>query len=165
VRALFAGAVTGRGARCFHAVRVEADEVRLEIARAAELRADDVLHLPLGTEVRTVPLDALVTRERIRSGTHTPRGILVAVGAGVRRGVVLERLEGAQVTPTLLAALGIPLARDMDGRPATELFEPGWLPEPPPPVETWDDRVPPRSAEPSDPAHLEERLRGLGYVE
>jgi len=165
VRALFAGAVTERGARCFDAVRIEAGEVRLDVLRAADLRADDVLRLPLGSEVRTVPLDALLTRERTRSGTHTPRGILVAAGAGVRRGVVLEPLDGAQVTPTLLAALGIPLARDMDGAPATALFEPGWLPAPPPPVETWDDRVPPPSAGPADPAHLEERLRGLGYVQ
>ena len=59
------------------------------------------------------------------SGTHerAPDGFVMAFGAGVRaarpdRGLV------ADITPTVLYYLGLPIGRDMDGRARTDFFTP-----------------------------------------
>jgi hypothetical protein len=164
VRALFAGVETQSGVRCYDAVRIEQGEVRMNVLREPRLALDDMLRFPVGTEIRRVPLEGLVSRGFVRSGAHTSRGILVAAGAGVLRGVRHMPVQGVQITPTLLAILGIPLARDMDGEPARGLFEQDWLREAPA-VDSWRDALPPREISPSDPSRLEDRLRGLGYIE
>lgn len=59
-----------------------------------------------------------------RSGGHRMNGILIFWGEGVRRGT----LAGAHMTdvaPTLLALLGTPVPRDMDGRVLQEVFGEG----------------------------------------
>jgi tetratricopeptide (TPR) repeat protein len=65
---------------------------------------------------------------------HRPLGIAVLAGPGVEPG---RRLAGASVldvTPTALACLELPAARDMDGRPWGEVFRapiPG-------PIDSWE---------------------------
>jgi hypothetical protein len=61
------------------------------------------------------------------SGTHerSPDGFLLAYGSPVAatrqgRGAVVD------VAPTLLYFLGLPVARDMDGFPRTDLFTPAF---------------------------------------
>jgi predicted AlkP superfamily phosphohydrolase/phosphomutase len=61
--------------------------------------------------------------QRHERGGHSPDGILLASGPGVRKGVRLEGLAIEDVAPTLLWALGIPVPADLDGRVRTELFE------------------------------------------
>ncbi|MGC8764053.1 MAG: alkaline phosphatase family protein [Acidobacteriota bacterium] len=97
-----------------------------------------------------------------KSGSHRPEGILVLYGPSFQRG----RLSGAtleDVTPTLLAALGLPVGEEMDGRVLREAF-----------AET------PSAASASyaalrggtgtsalnagEEAELAERLKGLGYM-
>lgn len=54
---------------------------------------------------------------------HRLDGVLCAAGPGIRAG---HRIEGASildVAPTLLYALGLPVARDMDGKPLLALFD------------------------------------------
>jgi hypothetical protein len=100
-------------------------------------------------------------------GRHRSQGIMVAAGPDIRGG---QRIEGARivdVAPTVLYALGLPIPRDMDGRPLLEI---------------WGDErratCPVQYAEPEsvqgptgaptydqdDAAEMERRLRGLGYV-
>lgn len=58
---------------------------------------------------------------------HEPYGVFLAAGPQIRKG---ERFEGASVldvTPTLLHYLGLAVAKDMDGRVLTEVFEPTFL--------------------------------------
>jgi len=66
------------------------------------------------------------------------------------------------ITPTVLAALGLPVATDMDGRPAAFLDVP-----PPPQVASYDGlRIERRSAKPSGvEGEIVDQLRELGYVE
>lgn len=55
---------------------------------------------------------------------HTLRGIVAFYGSGVRKGPI----EGASImdiTPTILALMGLPKAKDMPGRILKEAFEPG----------------------------------------
>lgn len=60
------------------------------------------------------------------SATHRPTGLFVLHGPGVRRGVWLEGASIVDLAPTLLHAMGLPVAADMDGRVLHEAFEPAW---------------------------------------
>jgi len=45
-------------------------------------------------------------------------GLLFARGKGIRAGTQVEDTTGNDITPTVLAWLGLPVGEDMDGRPA-----------------------------------------------
>jgi hypothetical protein len=97
----------------------------------------------------------------------SPPGVIILKGKGIRAGTI----KGARlfdVTPTILYAMGEPLARDMDGRALTEAFS-----EAPPRMrdEQWvrtygtgtkpaKDRAPSREAE----QEMLDDLRTLGYI-
>ncbi|MGH9867732.1 MAG: tetratricopeptide repeat protein [Candidatus Polarisedimenticolia bacterium] len=54
---------------------------------------------------------------------HRKFGILIASGPGVRRGVTLDDASILDITPTLLAVLGLPVAQDMAGHVIAAMFE------------------------------------------
>jgi hypothetical protein len=56
-----------------------------------------------------------------------PDGVLLARGVGFRQGVHLGDVRGVDLVPTLLYAVGLPVARDFDGRVVAEAFEPSLL--------------------------------------
>lgn len=54
---------------------------------------------------------------------HSPYGIFVAKGPGIKKD---ERIYGASVldvTPTILTLFGLPVGTDMDGKPLVQIFE------------------------------------------
>ena len=63
------------------------------------------------------------------SGTHHrgPSGILFMYGPGVKAENTLNRVRLADVLPTLLYLLGLPVARDLDGEPTTEAMTESYL--------------------------------------
>jgi predicted AlkP superfamily phosphohydrolase/phosphomutase len=89
-------------------------------------------------------------------------GVLFARGRGVHREHEPGRVTVNDITPTILTWLGLPVARDMDGRPAPFLDPPTREP-----VASYDgtpiERIGERES-PAEPAILE-RLRALGYLE
>ncbi len=100
-------------------------------------------------------------------GRHYPEGIFMAVGRGVRQGVVLDGAHLIDVAPTILYALGLPVPGDMDGHVLTEVFtqehlaaypvREGSPPMAPPVVEGHMDQQ-------TDDV-ITERLRALGYLD
>ena len=58
---------------------------------------------------------------------NTPDGLLLLRGQGVNEDRLLTRLGIQDVAPTLLYALNLPTALDIDGRVITEAFEPSTL--------------------------------------
>ena len=58
------------------------------------------------------------------SGTHTPstHGIFLAAGPDIDPAADLEGIHIHDIAPTILYALGLPVAEDFAGRPRTELF-------------------------------------------
>lgn len=52
-----------------------------------------------------------------------PDGVMVIVGDGIRAGARAEQASVLDVAPTLLYLLGLPVARDMDGRVLGELVD------------------------------------------
>jgi hypothetical protein len=119
----------------------------------------------------------------VNSAAHedAPPGLFVAAGPSVRRlsAARPEELNPADlrpvggvldVTPTLLAMMRVPLARDMDGQVLHEMFRPEFgIGEQPSPVDTHDDEafLQTRDREPSlqpDEEGRLEQLRSLGYI-
>lgn len=90
------------------------------------------------------------------------RGVLFASGPGIDRGATVEGTTVNDVTPTILAWLGLPLGSDMDGKPAAFLER-----TPPPPIATHDTKPVDRLATESRGAEPEllDRLRALGYID
>jgi predicted AlkP superfamily phosphohydrolase/phosphomutase len=70
-------------------------------------------------------LVALVSGRGPLGGTHegAPDGYFLAVGEGIRPGAVLHAASVVDVAPTILYLMGLPVARDMDGRVLTEILE------------------------------------------
>ncbi|MFX1410563.1 MAG: alkaline phosphatase family protein [Promethearchaeota archaeon] len=57
-------------------------------------------------------------------GCHHPKGIFVASGPGIRRGIHLSAVSVMDVTPTVLHSLGLPVPKDLDGHVIADIFEP-----------------------------------------
>ena len=100
---------------------------------------------------------------------HRQYGILVMAGPGIKKD---ERIYGASVidmTPTVLTVFGLPLGKDMDGRPLLEAFEV------PPEVETissWEEREGEAGMHTTDvqldrdqAQELMQQFAALGYIE
>jgi hypothetical protein len=66
------------------------------------------------------------------TGTHVgaasragaPEGLLLVVGRGIQPGSLLANASVLDVAPTILYLMGLPVARDMEGRVLTEMLEP-----------------------------------------
>jgi hypothetical protein len=56
-----------------------------------------------------------------------PDGLLLLAGEGIKAGEQLDRASLVDVMPTLLYAMGLPLARDLDGEVLTGAFESSFL--------------------------------------
>jgi predicted AlkP superfamily phosphohydrolase/phosphomutase len=106
-------------------------------------------------------------------GFHTgghedgPGGVLIASGENIAKGAGIERAELADITPTVLALLGLPAAEDMDGRVLEEIFVPSWRARYPKErietydTEEWQEQKPlPSSVD----EELRRRLEALGYL-
>ena len=80
----------------------------------------------------------------------------------------VEQASVLDVTPTVLALLGMPIGRDMDGRVLTEAFASEFLAQRPVTyVDTHDANLMQKDTEEEEPVseELMDRLRALGYVE
>ncbi len=58
------------------------------------------------------------------SGSHSPTGLFVLNGPGLRRGQWLEGAHIQDLAPTLMHIMGLPVASWMDGRVLQDLFDP-----------------------------------------
>ncbi len=54
---------------------------------------------------------------------HSPYGIFVAKGPGIKKGEQIFGASVLDVTPTLLALMDLPIGKDMDGKPLVSIFE------------------------------------------
>jgi len=114
----------------------------------------------------------LRTKEGLQLGIlmHRELGILAAMGPGIRRGGTLANANVLDLTPTVLALLGEPVGRDMDGFVLTDLIDEGHLADYPVTyIDTYEsDDEPEQPEEPIESAlddEIKEELRSLGYIE
>jgi predicted AlkP superfamily phosphohydrolase/phosphomutase len=106
-------------------------------------------------------------------GTHRPEGIFMAAGPGIEPGTNGAPLAVADVTPTVLYSLGLPVPSDVEGTVPTAVFSASFVREQPvqvgPPTQPPDPFPDRQEAEPALGAEAEaemvERLKALGYIE
>src|SRR5437870_1099511 len=99
------------------------------------------------------------------NGSHTFEGILVAAGGPFRKGAVLDPPSLADVLPTALHLLGVPLPDGLDGRAVEEALEPAYVAEHPVGLTAARHREAGTTAAEDDEAEMRRFLQGLGYVE
>ena len=103
-----------------------------------------------------------------KGGNHRPEGIVILHGPSFADGPELAGARIVDLAPTILHALRLPIPTDMDGRVLAEAFRPEAGREPveyvAPTEEDADDR-PADGYSAQESAQIEERLRGLGYLE
>lgn len=105
--------------------------------------------------------------EKNISGEHRRQAVFLWAGPGVRRGPA-EAMDAVDVTPTILAYHGLPVAEDFDGEPLLSALEESWRRDHPlRTIPTWEtgERERPQLPDESVTADLEERIRALGYIE
>ncbi len=100
---------------------------------------------------------------------HSPYGIVVLNGPGIKKD---ERIYGASildVTPTILTLYGLPVGADMDGNVLVNAFEEQIIPEK---IESWENVPGDSGQHPADKqedpyaaAEAMEQLIELGYIE
>jgi len=100
---------------------------------------------------------------------HRDHGIFVISGPGVKSDERLYGVSLLDITPTVLHAMGLPVGKDMDGRPLVNAFNDGreveW-------IDSWDDVEGEDGAHPADmsmdPMEAKEsmdQLVALGYID
>jgi len=100
---------------------------------------------------------------------HREEGFLAMAGPGIQAGTRLDSPGVADITPTVLYLLDLPVSRQMPGRVLMEAFTPAFRASRP--VEfkdSWEDGPRERSRPAVDPRLQEgamERLRALGYIQ
>ena len=101
---------------------------------------------------------------------HREDGIIFVRGPGIERGGSIEGASVLDIAPTVLALAGLPVARDMDGRPLTEAMS-GAFRERHPVVYIDSYEVEGGAGGDDAPVEspvddeLKEMLRSLGYIE
>jgi len=102
-----------------------------------DLGPGDVLVVLSGYGLEPTPLWrrllGIFTGTAVGAATHGggPDGVLLVAGGGIRPGAAPARASVLDVAPTLLYLLGLPVARDMEGRVLTEILEPEFAQENP----------------------------------
>ncbi len=97
-------------------------------------------------------------------GTHRIEGIFVANGQKIKAGFKLDA-NIADITPTLLAMLELPVPVDMEGKVLLDMFDPAPEVKYEPPEEYKPTEVPETVFSEEDQRVLTERLSDLGYLE
>lgn len=151
-----------------------------ELARAPDLVFEwnrfRYVHRPSGMDLDAEFLETLDDRALLESenetrpsGVHRDHGVFIASGQGLKKGESIAVASLCDATATVLYLLGIRIPDDLDGRVLTEALEGRALAESPVQYtsETTEEAGPPVTvpyAE-GEARNVEERLRGLGYID
>jgi predicted AlkP superfamily phosphohydrolase/phosphomutase len=123
----------------------------------------DIVLIPLAGYVVGAGLSDPFLPETGVKGDHRHNGVLIMRGPGLETSVTDFRPALIDLAPTILHALGLPVPSDIDGRVLEEIFSNS------PPIR-FEDIDNSTSLDPPDYAEreadlIQQRLRGLGYVE
>ncbi len=107
-------------------VVVSADMNKMRGMSFAEPCPDITLHLRDGGFVSILNSEKCVVQRPLTEGTHRPEGIFIAGGPDFREEEVLDPLSLLDMTPMMLALLGLPVPTDLDGRVPEEALVSGF---------------------------------------
>jgi predicted AlkP superfamily phosphohydrolase/phosphomutase len=102
------------------------------------------------------------------AATHRPLGIFLAYGPPIKPESTIMNSAIYDIAPTLLYLQGHPILKDMDGKVLTDIFNEDYLARHPihqvEPSEVKGQTLP-ITLDEEETRKIEERLRGLGYIE
>jgi predicted AlkP superfamily phosphohydrolase/phosphomutase len=100
---------------------------------------------------------------------HREEGVVFVMGPGIAGGLEVADATVLDIGPTVLALLGLPVGRDMDGRVLTEIMKPELLElRPVVEIDTYESGEATEGQEPIPSPiddEIREQLRSLGYIE
>ncbi|WP_129116678.1 alkaline phosphatase family protein [Halegenticoccus tardaugens] len=129
-------------------------------------RAPDLVVEPTpGYEIKGALTDRVCVPSAVLEASHRPDGIFLAWGPDVAAGVEVEGATVVDVAPTLLHAAGEPIPEDADGRVLTEMFDPNSALASAEIRSTAYRQSAGDDSTEDDFNGVEDRLRGLGYME
>jgi predicted AlkP superfamily phosphohydrolase/phosphomutase len=152
------------GAPVFEVSRPAPDEALLMVH--ADFPFEE--HTEVRAAGRRLPVGELINDAPQVSGEHTDTAFFLMAGEGVAEGKTLAAGSVLDIAPTVLHLLGLPIARDLEGRVLVEAFET------PREVEAGIEFVetygpPTRETDPDAPSEVDdqtlEKLKALGYVQ
>ena len=115
------------------------------------------------------PVFGLLTYQSFVGGhEHSPPGLFIAAGPGIRRGIELEGASILDVAPTILRLLGLPTAESMYGRVLRDVLTPEFANSALEKIESWDFLVEGKMPHSDNKKLSEEQLKALkalGYVD
>ncbi len=110
--------------------------------------------------------DARIGQEISGSHSKGTEGIFIASGPIIDPAAQLDSVHSLDITPTLLVAMGLPVAQDFDGTPRLELFQKEFLHNhPPQSISTWGTSKQGQPLASDEDEALIEELKALGYLE
>ncbi len=152
-------------------VDLKGEKLFSRVARGSEIYSreangvllPDIVVIPIEGYVVGVGLSEPFLAENGERGDHRHNGVLLMQGPGIKHDVANFRPKLVDLAPTILHALGLTVPADMDGRVLEEIF----CDSCPVRFEEVDNS---RSLDAREYAEqeaelIEQRLRGLGYVE
>ncbi|MFB3896686.1 MAG: alkaline phosphatase family protein [bacterium] len=102
------------------------------------------------------------------SGDHQEDGIIIISGPLIKQQHVITNASVLDVTPTVLYLMGLPYAKDMDGKILIDAVEPEYRKDLiSRPIPTYENNIPIQrmvSKDTATDADMLERLRALGYI-
>lgn len=109
---------------------------------------------------------AFPREDDIRTGEHSPFGMVILWGRGIKKGHLLSNAEIVDLSPTILHMMDQPIPSDMDGRVLVDAFESEFLKRP-----IRYEKAPGDGSDGGEEAYgqeemkqIREQLKGLGYL-
>jgi predicted AlkP superfamily phosphohydrolase/phosphomutase len=106
--------------------------------------------------------------EDLPVGFHRSNGIFVAHGSMIREGLTIEGADIADIAPTILYTMGLPVPDDMDGTVRQEMFREGIVKNRPVEfikAEEYKESEGEETYSEEETEKIKDRLRSLGYIE
>lgn len=107
-------------------VVVGADMNKMRGVNYAEPCPDITVRLRDGGFVSILNSEDCVVQRPLADGTHRPEGIFVGYGPDFRRDETVDALNLLDMTPLMLALMGLPVPENLEGRVPVEALEPGF---------------------------------------
>jgi predicted AlkP superfamily phosphohydrolase/phosphomutase len=109
---------------------------------------------------------AFAREDDIRTGEHSPFGMVILWGREMKKGHLLSKAEIVDLAPTILHMMDQPIPSDMDGRVLVDAFESEFLKRP-----VRYEKTPGDGSDGGEEAYgqektkqIREQLKGLGYL-
>jgi len=155
-----------------HVTEDQSGEIIVKIYNRTHLYSDGVdlnaLHVDYLDQTRPFLHLVQPDYDKRASGVHHPDGVAIFCGPGVQPGGDIRQASVLDIAPTVLALLGMPVGRDMDGQVLTAALTHDFLLKNPVTyVDTYDADLVLHDVAEDEPVseELMARLRDLGYIE